>query len=188
MSIEPPEEPEDEDEEDEEESVSRLWTASVTSAISFFRSKPLRISLSPSSSLSSCLRMNVLGLRSSNSKSLNSGPSSSPDVRLGALRELADLADGAGDVLDHLRELFRTEDEHGEDNERHQLERSYVIEHLKLLAMSSVLALGILPWSGPGPRYPSIPSVRNCPGASGFVYTTSFPGCSPLSTDFGPLL
>src|SRR5690606_23408223 len=46
-------------------SVSRPWTASATSAISFFRSKPLRISFSPRSSLSSCLRMNVLGLRSS---------------------------------------------------------------------------------------------------------------------------
>src|SRR3954466_8991972 len=61
------------------------------------------------------------------------------DVLLGALRELADLAHGPHDVLDDLRELVRTEDEHGEDNERDQLERSYVIEHLKLLAMSSVL-------------------------------------------------
>ena len=75
MSTRPPVESED-DEADDGESASRLWTASVTSAISFFRSKPLRISLSPSSSLSSCLRMNVLGLRSSKSKSLNSGPSS----------------------------------------------------------------------------------------------------------------
>ncbi|CAM5603124.1 hypothetical protein SALBM217S_05920 [Streptomyces griseoloalbus] len=46
-------------------SLSRPWTESATSAISFFRSKPLRISFSPRSSLSSCLRMNVLGSRSS---------------------------------------------------------------------------------------------------------------------------
>ena len=34
------------------------------------------------------------------------------------------------DVLDHLGQLLRAEDEHGEDDERDQLEGSYVIEHL----------------------------------------------------------
>src|SRR5690606_32913410 len=52
------------------------------------------------------------------------------DVLLGALRELADLADRARHVLDDLGELVRAEHEHGEDDERHQLERTYVIEHL----------------------------------------------------------
>ncbi len=58
--------------------VSRPWTASATSFISFLRSKVPRRSLSSlrSSLFSNCLRRNVLGLRSSNSKSLNSGPSS----------------------------------------------------------------------------------------------------------------
>lgn len=64
--------------------VSRPCTASVTSAISLRRSKLSRISFSPRSSLPSmsCLRTNVFGLRSSNSKSLNSGPSS---VRMSSL-------------------------------------------------------------------------------------------------------
>src|SRR5206468_621805 len=96
------------------------------------------------------------------------------DVLLGALRELTDLADRPCDVLDELRELVRTEDEHGKDNERHQLERSYVIEHLKLLAMSSVLGprWSVRVFRGPGrihgtrrsrttgtvPRFPSASS------------------------------
>src|SRR5690606_24079668 len=72
-----------------------------------------------------------------------------PDVLLGALRELTDLPDRARHVLDDLGELVRAEHEHSEDDDRHQLERAYVIEHLKLLAMPSVR----------GPRWSSWSSV-----------------------------
>src|SRR5882757_1767588 len=54
--------------------------------------------------------------------------------------------------------------------------------------MSSVLGpSAVLPWSGPCPRYPAIPSVRNCPGASGFMYTPGFPRCLPFRAALGRL-
>ena len=54
------------------------------------------------------------------------------------------------DVLDDLGQLVRAEDEHGEDHERHQLERSYVIEHLEAPCVSRSSAL--VGRYGSGPR------------------------------------